>query len=234
MKQHSLITNGNFKFEFSQKFDLTKLVLKFGGILRRDFKAALRHSFMIYSKPRKFKITLLVYATGSIILTNLPFLIDSQLENIKLQNDINTQLVDRIFAIARYGVVAEEMDKMIKLNGHRGTFKLSNNFGLCTFNNVTLSFKSSELASFFHKEHFGVFVDKLRLALPEFLVNFIDNQDFFPAAKISIVGRANNEGIKKNMTVYKQIGQVNISGVKNFNDCHILQKIIISMFKIIQ
>ena len=227
-----LITNSNLKLEFSGRIDLYRLVLEIGGTLRKDFKAALRHKFDIKSKSlnRRFIITLLIYSTGSIIITNLPFLIDSELNNECVQAEINTKLFEKVKVITKF--ISCKSNRRVKIHGSKehDTFNLSRFNLICSFNNVTLSFKSLQFATQLTLKSLDTIADSIQHKMPGFNAYTIDNRDFFPAAKLFVVGTPET-GVKINFTIYKQFGQVNVTGIKSFSDINVLKSVMLCLLE---
>lgn len=223
-----LITNSNFKLEITRRFNLHSLVVQIGGILGKNFKAALKHSFIVYSRilNRRFIITLLIYSTGSIIVTNLPLLVDSKFSNIDAQLEINNQLFKKLHEICLLAVPSD-VRRNVNVHGSKihETLALLPNYGCCSFNNISISFKSLELARAFETKSFSACIKEMELALPEFNISGVDNRDYFTASKIFVVGTA-EDSVKINFTFFKQFGQVICSGVKSYSDCFILKRVI--------
>lgn len=227
----NLITNSNFKIEFSASFDLYLIAVSMGGIYKHDYRAALRYSFPVYSRilKKKFCITLLVYSTGSIIITNLPLLITHTNENFEAQQEICGMVFERIKQITKFAVIKKR--RIIKLHGSKdyNSHELTENFGLCAFNNITLSFKSRILINKFKFEPFDKITDLLVENFKNYSITTLDERDYFPAAKLSVLGNSLNS-VKINFTIYKDFGQVLITGVKCFSDtlilCELLKNIV--------
>lgn len=186
----SLITNTNIKLEFRVKLDLELIIIKYGGVLKSDYHAALRHIDILTIASFSYLITLLIYSTVSaVIITNFPF----HLEDINLINTICTQLLSKIFEMINYGQV-KNLDKSVKIHGSKvfDSFKLKDNYALCSLNNITISFKSKELIKLFTENDFSVIMRKLENKISSTFfpckITFVDNRDFFPAAKITING----------------------------------------------
>ena len=223
----TLITNSNIKLEFACKFNLYSLVLKFGGIYKKDYRAAVRLRFVVYSfiLKKKFMITILVYSTGSIIITNLPFLVDSRFQNIGAQSEITNLVFSKIKEISKCGVYSAE--RSVKIHGSKifDEFKILNNWILCSVNNITLSFKSQELSYNFDRAMAEECIQILQAKLPDYNISEFDNPDSFPAFKLFIVGNLVN-GVKINLTIYKLHGQIMFTGIKNFSDCALIGDIV--------
>lgn len=223
-----LITNSNFKIEISRRFNISNLVLKIGGVFVSQFKGAINHNFIIYSKQlnKKFLITLLIYSTGSIVITNLPLLISNSYNNISIQTDINKQLFRKIIDICRYSIPSLRR-RNINIHGSKlyQKFTLLPNFISCSFNNISLSFKSNEIIKKFEEKSIKTVINEIIEAFPDFIISLIDNRDYFTASKIYVSGK-NNDCVKMSFTFFSQFGQVICSGIKSFSDVVIFQKIV--------